>query len=93
LLLSARRTRSRGTEGVAGGDDRGVFGVPTMLLGRELWWGNDRLDFLEEFLKGTAAGSAPPLRKDEGKNVYCQRFAATWKVLKRLESSFGSPRP
>ena len=31
--------------------DRGVFGVPTMLIGKEMWWGNDRLDFLEEFLK------------------------------------------
>lgn len=30
---------------------RGVFGVPTMLIGNEMWWGNDRLDFLEEFLR------------------------------------------
>lgn len=30
---------------------RGVFGVPTMLIDSEMWWGNDRLDFLEEFLK------------------------------------------
>jgi 2-hydroxychromene-2-carboxylate isomerase len=29
---------------------RGVFGVPTMMIGEEMWWGNDRLDFLEEFL-------------------------------------------
>lgn len=29
---------------------RGVFGVPTMLIGEEMWWGNDRLQFLEEFL-------------------------------------------
>jgi len=29
---------------------RGVFGVPTMMVGDEMWWGNDRLDFLEEFL-------------------------------------------
>ena len=30
--------------------ERGVFGVPTMMIGDEMWWGNDRLDFLEEFL-------------------------------------------
>ena len=30
---------------------RGVFGVPTMMIGDEMWWGNDRLDFLEEFLR------------------------------------------
>jgi len=29
---------------------RGVFGVPTMLVGSEMWWGNDRLEFLEKFL-------------------------------------------
>ncbi|HXQ53056.1 MAG TPA: 2-hydroxychromene-2-carboxylate isomerase [Stellaceae bacterium] len=38
---------------------RGVFGVPTMFVGEEMWWGNDRLDFLEEFLRAKAAASAP----------------------------------
>ena len=30
--------------------ERGVFGVPAMMIGEELWWGNDRLVFLEEYL-------------------------------------------
>lgn len=30
--------------------ERGVFGVPTMMIGEEMWWGNDRLEFLEEYL-------------------------------------------
>jgi 2-hydroxychromene-2-carboxylate isomerase len=30
--------------------ERGVFGVPTMIVGEEMWWGNDRLDFLKERL-------------------------------------------
>jgi 2-hydroxychromene-2-carboxylate isomerase len=34
----------------------GVFGVPTVLIGEEMWWGNDRLDFLEEFLAAEAKG-------------------------------------
>ena len=34
----------------------GVFGVPTMIVGNEMWWGNDRLDFLEEFLKAATTG-------------------------------------
>ena len=34
--------------------ERGVFGVPTMIIGEEMWWGNDRLDFLEEFLQASA---------------------------------------
>jgi 2-hydroxychromene-2-carboxylate isomerase len=29
---------------------RGVFGAPTMMIGDEMWWGNDRLGFLEEHL-------------------------------------------
>ena len=29
---------------------QGVFGVPTMQVGDEMWWGNDRLDFMEEYL-------------------------------------------
>ena len=29
---------------------RGVFGVPTFFVDDEMWWGNDRLDFLERHL-------------------------------------------
>ena len=36
---------------------RGVFGAPTMMVGEEMWWGNDRLDFLEEFLNSHAAAA------------------------------------
>ena len=31
---------------------RGVFGVPTMLCGEELFWGNDRIHQLEMHLDG-----------------------------------------
>jgi 2-hydroxychromene-2-carboxylate isomerase len=34
--------------------ERGVFGVPIMIVGEEMWWGNDRLEFLEEFLGSQA---------------------------------------
>jgi 2-hydroxychromene-2-carboxylate isomerase len=30
---------------------RGVFGVPTFMIGEQMWWGNDRLDFLERYLR------------------------------------------
>jgi len=33
---------------------RGVFGVPSFIVGEELWWGNDRMQFLEEFLAAQA---------------------------------------
>ncbi|MGE0115055.1 MAG: 2-hydroxychromene-2-carboxylate isomerase [Steroidobacteraceae bacterium] len=32
---------------------RGVFGIPTFVIGDQMWWGNDRLDFLEEYLAAT----------------------------------------
>ena len=35
---------------------RGVFGAPTMMLGDQMWWGNDRLGFLEEHLATTHGG-------------------------------------
>ena len=32
--------------------ERGVFGAPTFFVGDEMFWGNDRLHFVEEALKG-----------------------------------------
>ncbi|MCF8503066.1 MAG: DsbA family protein, partial [Rhodospirillum sp.] len=29
----------------------GVFGVPTFIVGEEIFWGQDRLDFLDEHLR------------------------------------------
>jgi len=30
---------------------RGAFGAPTIFLNEKMFWGNDRLDFVEEYLK------------------------------------------
>ena len=30
--------------------ERGVFGAPQFLVGDELFWGKDRLDFVEDML-------------------------------------------
>jgi 2-hydroxychromene-2-carboxylate isomerase len=32
--------------------ERGAFGAPTFFVGEEMFWGNDRLDFIEEALRG-----------------------------------------
>jgi 2-hydroxychromene-2-carboxylate isomerase len=32
--------------------ERGVFGAPTMFLNEKMFWGNDRLDFVDDYLKG-----------------------------------------
>ena len=37
---------------------RGVFGVPTMMVADEMWWGNDRLFFIEAFLGRHSATGA-----------------------------------
>ncbi len=34
-------------------EERGVFGVPFIFVGDEMFWGNDRFDFLEECLART----------------------------------------
>lgn len=36
--------------------ERGVFGAPTMMLGDQMWWGNDRLGLLEEHLAAMTEG-------------------------------------
>lgn len=41
------RLRSFGDEALA----RGVFGAPALFVGDELFWGNDRLDFVEAALR------------------------------------------
>ncbi|MEL0081597.1 MAG: DsbA family protein, partial [Gammaproteobacteria bacterium] len=33
----------------------GVYGAPMMLLDEQIWWGNDRLMFLEEYLQSHPA--------------------------------------
>ncbi len=32
--------------------DKGVIGVPTFVIGEEIFWGNDRLDFVHDHLRG-----------------------------------------
>lgn len=43
--------------------ERGVFGSPTFVVGDALFFGNDRLGFLEERLRGLV--TAPTRRKEE----------------------------
>ncbi len=31
---------------------KGAFGAPTIYVGDKMFWGNDRLIFVEEYLKG-----------------------------------------
>ena len=38
--------------------DKGVFGVPTFLVGEEMFFGNDRLEFVRHALQGVQSGGA-----------------------------------
>ncbi|MCI0480111.1 MAG: 2-hydroxychromene-2-carboxylate isomerase [Candidatus Dadabacteria bacterium] len=31
---------------------RGAFGAPTIFIGEKMFWGNDRLDYVDDYLKG-----------------------------------------
>jgi 2-hydroxychromene-2-carboxylate isomerase len=49
----AREALERATTEAVG---RGVFGAPTFFVGEEMFWGNDRLGFAAEALRGNALG-------------------------------------
>lgn len=53
-FVQSAEAKARYAQGNLDAHQRGVFGAPTMMLGDEMWWGNDRLAFLEERL---AAGT------------------------------------
>lgn len=53
-FVHSEDSRARYVQSTQQAHERGVFGVPTMMIRDEMWWGNDRLDFLEEFLKSHA---------------------------------------
>ena len=46
---------ARYAQGNAAAQAAGVFGVPTMVVDGEMYWGNDRLDFLDEHLSEQGA--------------------------------------
>jgi 2-hydroxychromene-2-carboxylate isomerase len=54
-FIASDEASKRYAEANAEAQGKGVFGAPTMIVGEELWWGNDRLDFLEEYLAENCA--------------------------------------
>lgn len=46
------RAEQRLREETLRASERGVFGVPTMIADAEMWWGNDRFEFMEAHLRG-----------------------------------------
>ena len=50
------RTEQRLRDETLRASERGVFGVPSMIADGQMWWGNDRFEFMEEYLR---AGELP----------------------------------
>ncbi|HUY20509.1 MAG TPA: 2-hydroxychromene-2-carboxylate isomerase [Candidatus Binataceae bacterium] len=42
---------------IAEASERGVFGVPSVIVNDELFWGNDRLDMVEDLLRDASKGA------------------------------------
>jgi 2-hydroxychromene-2-carboxylate isomerase len=56
--IDSDETRKEAEREIAEASERGVFGVPSFIANRELFWGNDRLDMLEEVLRDPSRMSA-----------------------------------
>lgn len=52
-FIDSPQARERYSQDNRDAHARGVFGAPTMMLDDQMWWGNDRLGFLEEHLAAT----------------------------------------
>ncbi len=50
--ISRQEIKDRLREETAKAARRGAFGAPTFFVGENMFWGNDRLKLLEEYLKG-----------------------------------------
>lgn len=51
--INEQEIKDKLREETSGAVNRGVFGAPTIFVGSKMFWGNDRLDFLDKYLKGT----------------------------------------
>jgi 2-hydroxychromene-2-carboxylate isomerase len=61
--------------------DAGVFGVPAWRVGERLWWGSDRLHFVEEALTGPAVDPAPPPGGEGAAFDFFHDFASPFSYL------------
>jgi 2-hydroxychromene-2-carboxylate isomerase len=50
--IGEQEIKDRLRDETAGAAKRGAFGAPTIFIGDKMFWGNDRLDYVEAYLKG-----------------------------------------
>ncbi|HTW87796.1 MAG TPA: 2-hydroxychromene-2-carboxylate isomerase [Candidatus Binataceae bacterium] len=54
--IDSDEVRKEAAREITEASERGVFGVPSFIVGEELFWGNDRLDMVEEVLRDASKG-------------------------------------
>lgn len=55
--IDSDEVRKQAEREIAEASERGVFGVPSFIVGEELFWGNDRLDMVEEVVRDAPKGA------------------------------------
>jgi 2-hydroxychromene-2-carboxylate isomerase len=50
-FVQSNEAQTEFRKGCVQAHQQGVFGAPIMMLDDEIWWGNDRFDFIEEYLQ------------------------------------------
>ncbi len=54
--IDSNEVRKEAEREMAEASERGVFGVPSFIVDGELFWGNDRLEMVEELLRDASKG-------------------------------------
>ena len=49
--ITSQSARNKLAENWQEAQSKGVFGVPSFVVGEEIFWGNDRMDFLRDYLQ------------------------------------------
>jgi 2-hydroxychromene-2-carboxylate isomerase len=55
--VESTKAQQRFEDEIRAATRHGVFGVPTFIIGDAMWWGNDRLDFVEQHLERESSPS------------------------------------
>lgn len=80
-LVSDPGVKERLVENTAFAADRGAFGVPTFLVGDQLWWGADRMHLVEQALGGRASLARPTPDGVSRKLTFYHDFSSPFSYL------------
>jgi len=73
VVLAAPVTKQKLRDNTAWAIERGVFGVPTLLVGEEIFWGQDAFEMARDFVRDPAAFADRDMRALESLPVGASR--------------------